>query len=330
MKPSTSPSITSGGWAYLRTWIGRMVGARVDVHPQRRPGFWCLFFALTVIAFATSCDNDSGGGAPVVEQIVATAAPATTIPTPAHEVSPTETGATLALVRHDEPRLVNRGDNHVYGELSLSGECLRISYVDPSRHPWTQDGLLLVWPAGYDVRAKGGGDSDDVVEVTGDNGGVVAAVGQTLRVSGKHTSDRYAVVDEWDWAGGEVGHCAGPYWLVGDEVTAMTPNLSAVRSGGDIFFPRLNHQRGPIGYPLEGVEGRLALRGRCLLLETSHPPGAYLVIWPPGFHAYRMEDGVFVRNGGGSVIAQVGDEVGLGGVGHEGSDYSDECPGASF
>lgn len=54
------------------------------------------------------------------------------------------------------------------------------------------------------------------------------------------------------------------------------------------------------------------------------------MIWPPGFHAYRMEDGVFVRNGGGSVIAQVGEDVSLGGDGHEGADYSDECPGASF
>ena len=175
--------------------------------------FWCLFFALAVIAFATSCGNDVGAGAPVVEQLVATVAPVTTDPTPTDGASPTETGATLVLPRHGEPLLVNRGDNYVYGELSLSGDCLRISYVDPSQDPWTQDGLLLVWPAGFDVRTERGGDNDDVVvEVTGADGGVVAAIGQTLRVSGKHTSDRLAAVDEWDWAGGEVGHCAGPYY----------------------------------------------------------------------------------------------------------------------
>ena len=59
-------------------------------------------------------------------------------------------------------------------------------------------------------------------------------------------------------------------------------------------------------------------------------PGAYLVVWPPGFYVHRMKDDVIVRNGGGSVIAQVGDDVSLGGVGQEGADYSDECPGAYF
>ena len=308
-----------------------MVGARVDVHPQRRPAFWCLFFALTVIAFATSCDNDSGGGAPVVEQIAATAAPATTIPTPAHEVSPTETGATLVLVRHDEPRRVNHGANYVYGELSLSGECLRISYIDPSRDPWTQDGLLLVWPAGFDVRTEGGGDSDDVVKVTGDDGDVVAAVGQTLRVSGKHTSDRFAVVDEWDWAGGEVGHCTGPYWLVGDEVTAMRAGATGSVVDDDIFLPRLYDQRGSLQYTEAAAEGRLTLRGRCLLLGIAYPPGEYLVIWPPGFNIQREGDDVLVRNGGGNVIAQVGDHVMLAGrSSKKGADYPGECPGAYF
>ena len=43
-----------------------------------------------------------------------------------------------------------------------------------------------------------------------------------------------------------------------------------------------------------------------------------------------MKDDVIVRNGGGSVIAQVGDDVSLGGDGQQGADYSDECPGAYF
>ena len=323
IKPSARRSIELRARGCPRTLIGRKVGSPADVHPQRRQAFRCLFFALAVIAFATSCGHDAGGAAPAVGQFVATVNPVTTAPTPTYD--PATARETLVLPRHDEPLLVNRGDRYVYGELSLSGDCLRISYVDPSEDPWTQDGLLLVWTAGFDVRTE-----DDVVEVTGADGGVVAAIGQTLRVSGKHVSDRYAVVDEWDWDGGEAGHCAGPYWLVGDEVTAKTPNVSAVGSDDGIFFPRLNHQRGPIGYPLVGVRGRLALRGRCLLLEIPHPPGAYLVVWPPGFYVHRMKDDVIVRNGGGSVIAQVGDDVSLGGDGQQGADYSDECPGAYF
>ena len=80
-----------------------------------------------------------------------------------------------------------------------------------------------------------------------------------------------------------------------------------------------------------GVEGRLALRGRCLLLEVPYPPGEYFVVWPPGFNIQMMGDDFFVLNGGGSVIAKVGDDVMLGGnSGKEGADYPGECQGAYF
>jgi hypothetical protein len=79
------------------------------------------------------------------------------------------------------------------------------------------------------------------------------------------------------------------------------------------------------------MKGRLTLRGRCLLLETAHSPGEYFVVWPPGFKVHRTGDDLLVLNGGGSVIAKVGDHVTLGGrSGKEGADYSDECPGAYF
>lgn len=229
--------------------------------------------------------------------------------------------------RHGEPILVNRGDNYVYGELSLSGDCLRISYVDQVDREATRDGLLVVWPMGFDARTNRG-----VVEVTEPGDDVVAAEGQTLRLSGKKVSRQSAAIEEWDWEGGEVGHCGGPYWLVGDEVTAMGPGAMGPPPADGIYLPRLGHQRGPIVSPLAGVEGRLTLRGRCLLMETSYSPGEYLfVVWPPGFNVRRTGDDLFVVNGGGSVIAQVGDDVTLGGSsGREGSDYPGECPGAYF
>ena len=105
-----------------------------------------------------------------------------------------------------------------------------ISYADQTDRVATQIGLLLVWPAGFDVRFKG-----DVAEVIGADGGVLAAVGQTLRVSGQRVPDNLATVDEWDWNGGHVGHCTGPFWLVGDEVTAMTPKAPDVASDDGIF-----------------------------------------------------------------------------------------------
>ena len=211
------------------------------------------------------------------------------------------------IPRHGGPVLVNHGNNYVYGDLSWSGDCLRISYSDHVDRYRTRDGLLLVWPAGFDVQLSG-----DVVEVVGADGSVVAAVGQTLRVSGKRVPDKSAAVDEWDWDGGDGRHCAGPYWLVGDEVTTILTRASGVASDDGIVFPRIGHQRGPIVSPLAGVPGRLMLHGRCLLLEVPWPPGEYLVVWPPGFRVQDIGDDLFVLNGGGNVIVRVGDEVTLG------------------
>lgn len=54
------------------------------------------------------------------------------------------------------------------------------------------------------------------------------------------------------------------------------------------------------------------------------------MVWPPGFYAHGMKDDVFVRNGGGSSIGQIGDGVWLRWGSQEAADYSDECPGANF
>ena len=225
--------------------------------------------------------------------------------------------------RHGEAIPPNRGNQYVYGQLSLSGACLRISYVDQVDRQATRDGLLIVWPAGFEARTRG-----DTVEVTGADGRVVAAEGQTLRLSGKKVWRESAAIEEWDWDGGEVGHCGGHYWLVGDEVTAMGPGAMGPTPADGIYLPRLGHQRGPIVSPVAGLEGRLTLHGRCLLVESSYSPREYLfVVWPPGFNVHRTGDDLFVVNGGGSIIARVGDHVILGGSsGREGSDYSDECP----
>ena len=71
---------------------------------------------------------------------------------------------------HDEAIPANRGDRYVYGELSIAGGCLRISYVDQVDREATRDGLLVVWPMGFGMRT-----SDGVVEVAGPDGRVVPA-----------------------------------------------------------------------------------------------------------------------------------------------------------
>ena len=299
-----------------------------------------LLPVLATLVLATSCGNDDVGASPPVGRSLAAETPASPAQTSAVSVPRTTVGRTPSPVastasdepagavfpRHDEAIPANRGDQYVYGELSIAGGCLRISYVDQVDREATRDGLLVVWPMGFGTRT-----SDGVVEVTGPDGRVVAAAGQTLRLSGKKVPDRLVLADEWDWGGGEVRQCGGPFWLVGDEVSAMRAGATGSVVDDDIFLPRLYDQRGPIVSPLAAAEGRLTLRGRCLLLGIAYPPGEYLVIWPPGFNIQREGDDVLVRNGGGNVIAQVGDHVILGGrSSKKGADYPGECPGAYF
>ena len=308
---------------------------------QWRSALWCLFLALAIIALATSCRNDDDAGTvPPIERLAATA----TLPTPAQQTvssaPPTTVGAVPSLTegeapdepeetafpRHDQAIAANRGDQYVYGELSISGECLRVSYADQTDREATRDGLMVVWPTGFENHTRNG-----VVEVTGTDGRVVAAEGQTVRLSGKKVSRQSAAIDEWDWDNGEAGQCGGPFWLVGDEVSVMRAGATGSVVSDGVFLPRLYEQRGPIQYPQAAAEGRLKLLGRCLMLDVDYPPGEYLVIWPPGFKVQRKGNDILVLNGGGSVIAQVGDDVILGGrSGKEGSDYPGECPGAYF
>ena len=324
-----------------RDLIALRFGRSLAMHVRpRRSALLGLFFVLATVALAVSCANDyAGRKGPDDQPGTAPPTPApnatSSLGTPPTAIRPVPEVVTVeasdehegtVLPRHDGVFPANRGDQYVFGELSVSGDCLRVSYADQTDREATRDGLLVVWPAGFASRLNGG-----VVEVTGTDGRVVAKVGQTVRLSGKKVSHESESVGEWDWVGGEAGQCGGPFWLVGDEVTAMAPGASGIESDDSVFLPRLDHQRGPIVQPSAGVDGRLALHGRCLLLETSHPPGGYLVVWPPGFVVQRIRDDLYVLNGGGNVVARIGDDVKLGGRSSKaGSNYPGECPGAYF
>ena len=227
----------------------------------------------------------------------------------------------LSFPRHDEVLPANRGDNYVYGELSWTGDCLRVSYVDQVDPVATRDGLLLVWPNGFEAR-----DHGQLVEVFDSDGDLVASEGQTLRISGR----KAAVAGQWDWVG-SLDRCPGPFWLVGDEVSPAKGNGLGVESYGGISFATLGEQRGPIVSPLAGLAGTLRLRGLCLVVEEVDSLEGYLVVWPPGFRVEGSGEGLSVLNGGGYVIATVGDDIILGGRSSEaGSIYPGECDGAHF
>ncbi len=307
---------------------------------QWRSALWCLSLALAILALATSCGNDAAGTVLPVDLSAATPTPTIPAQKTVSSAPPTTVGAVPSLAegeapdepeetvfpRHDQTIAANRGDQYVYGELSISGGCLRVSYADQTDREATRNGLLVVWPTGFENHTRNG-----VLEVTGTGGRMVAEAGQTVRLSGKKVSRQSAAIDEWDWDNGEAGQCGGPFWLVGDEVSAMRAGATGSVVNDGVFLPRLYEQRGPILSPQAATEGRLMLLGRCLILDVAYPPGEYIVIWPPGFNVQRKGNDVLVLNGGGSVVAQVGDDVTLGGrSGKEGADYPGECPGAYF
>ena len=286
----------------------------------------CLLM-LTGAVFLTSCE--AGVDGPVAETQtrlesggVATAVPG--VPEPAREVE-VESPAVVVGVsfpRHGDELPVNRGDYYVYGELLHSGDCLRVSYADQVDLVATRDGLLVVWPRGFDFEDDGG-----VFEVFDAGGRSVARVGDSLRMSGR----KVAAEGEWDWVG-PVGGCSGPFWLVGDEVSVVAGGgVSVVESYDGVVFATSGEQRGPIISETAAWDGELRLDEGCLVVVGLDLPSESLVVWPPGFRLEGTGEDLSVVNGGGNVVARLGDEVVLGGRGVDaGAAYSGECEGKYF
>ena len=89
--------------------------------------------------------------------------------------------------------MINAGANYVFGELHLSGQCLRVTYYDQTSPELSRRGLLVVWPPGFDARIN-----DDVVQVVGPDGHVQATAGDTIRLSGRKMSDDSGEPPEWE------------------------------------------------------------------------------------------------------------------------------------
>jgi len=229
------------------------------------------------------------------------------------------------FLRHHETGFVNYGRNYVYGDLFSSKGCLRVSYVSDDVPP-SPKGLTPVWPVAYELRVR-----DSVVQVIDGSGEVVASEGDTVRLSGRFARSGTAQVSEWDWVGESVEPCGGPYWVIGDEVSAgadlwLDPELSWV------YFPRLVDARGATSHPEALLEGKLIFSDRCLRVASSNLPGQYLIIWPPGFRPVSNTEGVVVVNGGGNVVARVGEMLSVGGYSPDRVDYlgNAECTGRFF
>ena len=232
---------------------------------------------------------------------------------------PDPEGPEVFFPQHDAPLGTDDGGSYGAGQLVLDDGCLRVEVPPDVNGPGRSN--LLIWPSGYTLSAE-----DRVVRVADDNGRVAAHVGDHIRLSGATISFKEALDQGLLRSMSE--DCAGPHFLVGDEVTAFDPDNEPRElrlSDPDVFFPR---QRTVIATIRERMTaaggGELVLDGQCLRLN-----GRTTVIWPAGFKPHVHEGVVQVRNGAGRVIAQVGDKLSMGG-GYFSRDEDWECPGEVF
>ena len=223
--------------------------------------------------------------------------------------------------QHNAPLGTDNGGQYFAGKLALNKGCLR-GEIPSDGTDSTGVSRLLIWPVGFALNAK-----DGAVRIADGNGRIAAHVGDYIRLSRATAS--YQEARDQGLIQGISEDCAGPYYLVGDEVSAFDPNNEPTELGlsdPDILFLR---QRTVIASSRElltaaGI-GELILDGQCLRLKGS----TTTIVWPAGFTPHAHNDLVHVRNGAGRIIAQVGDEISMGG-GYSTRYDNEECPGGVF
>ncbi len=246
----------------------------------------------------------------------------------ANDIAVSGTTGTVALPRHHYEPVVNAGFDYLYGELFEADGCLRISFLGPYVEDHIPAGIWIIWPPGFTARRV-----NDVIEVVSQDGLLMAKVGDRVRISGEGSRENVDDPEFWDWSEDAVRDCAGFQWLVGDEVSVVTDEPRTIVSDAGIVVPRVEHQEGPHQSPSALLKGgRLVLRGRCLRIERSGGAFEPVVVWPPGFQVDVRGNRIVVTNGGGAVIAWVGDKVNLGGGEATVPDFPDaqDCSGKGW
>ena len=224
--------------------------------------------------------------------------------------------------QHDAPLGTDNGGNYHAGRLVLNEGCLRIEVPPDANGPGRAS--LLIWPSGFALNVERG-----VVRIVDSDGEIAASVGDHIRLSRATVS--YQEATDQGLLRGMSEDCAGPFYLVGDEVTVFDPDNEPTElrlSDPDLLFPRQRTiiATGRSQMVAEGV-GELVLDGNCLRLARGDGHG-YTIIWPAGFTPHVDQGMVQVRNGAGRTIAKVGDRI-AGGGGYSSSGYGD-CPGGTF
>ena len=224
--------------------------------------------------------------------------------------------------QHHAPLGTDNGGNYHAGRLVLDEGCLRVEVPPDANGPGRAS--LLIWPSGFAISIE-----DGAVRIVDSDGEIAASVGDHIRLT--HATVSYQEAKDQGLIQGMSEDCAGPHYLVGDEVSVFDPDNepSELRlSDPDLIFPRQRTviATGRSQKVAEGV-GELVLDGNCLRLGRVDGHG-YTIIWPAGFSPHVEEGVVQVRNGAGRTIAKVGDRIASGG-GYSSSGYGD-CPGGRF
>ena len=220
--------------------------------------------------------------------------------------------------QHGAPLGTDNGGHYFAGRLALDEGCLRAEVPEDANSPASS--WLLIWPSAFTLDTE-----DGAVRIVDGIGRITAHVGDHIRLS--HATVSYQEAQDQGLIQGLPEDCAGPHFLVGDEVTAFDPNNEPTElrlSDPDVFFPRKTTTISIVRELLTAAGiGELALNGHCLGLKDGDT-----IIWPAGFTPHVDQGVVQIRKGAGRTIAKVGDRI-AGGGGFSSSGYGD-CPGGRF
>ncbi len=217
----------------------------------------------------------------------------------------------IALPIHYEPPRTDLGGDYLAGELRMEDGCLRlyrIGWDEPGRtiNQQLHDIWLPVWPKNFSLQHEG-----EEIQIVDNEGATVASIGDTVRLGGpSHWSGQTRKIELEETI---PDACQGLYYLVGDEVSIVPQNEARIipLPGSTLWFPRNNTRGG--GPPHASMlaappkEQPLILEGDCLRIGKDGP----VVIWPAGFYPDVQNGQVVVRNGGGVMVAAVGQEMKL-------------------
>ena len=117
--------------------------------------------------------------------------------------------------QHDAPLGTDNGGNYHAGRLVLNEGCLRIEVPPDANGPGRAS--LLIWPSGFALNVERG-----VVRIVDSDGEIAASVGDHIRLSRATVS--YQEATDQGLLRGMSGDCPGPYFLVGDELSAFDAN----------------------------------------------------------------------------------------------------------